>query len=206
MSGQAPPCYGKHWDPNSRECRGGNDPAYVNPVTGTNKRDICQYYGSCSAATNGARLREMSGVQPTPSHFQLPQAPPPPQAAPAYQVPVRQQVPTAAFSAPVPQPVQAPVQSIVVAPNPNQQQHVVYVGQAPWTQPQFAATPLMVPMSQPMQGAAVPSFLTVPEPDNPDVPVMARFARTIFRSTFKAAFLASANFIDYSPITHAARR
>jgi len=204
MSGQAPPCYGKHWDPSSRECRGGNDPAYVNPVTGTNKRDICQYYGSCSAATNSSRLREMSGVQPTPSHFQLPQAPPPPQVAPSYQVPVRQMAPTA-LSAPVPQPVQAPTQAIVVGHSPTQQ-HVVYVGQSPWTQPQFAATPMMVPMNQPMQGSAVPNFLTVPEPDNQDVPVMTRFARTIFRSTFKAMFLASANFIDYSPITPAARR
>jgi hypothetical protein len=57
-----------------------------------------------------------------------------------------------------------------------------------------------------MAGSAVPSFLTVPEPENPDVPPMARFMRTIFRSTFKAAFLGAANFLDYSPITPQARR
>jgi hypothetical protein len=95
---------------------------------------------------------------------------------------------------------------VVAQPQPNQQQHVVYVGQAPWTQPQYAGMPVMVPANQPMAGASVASFLTVPEPDNPDVPAMTRFMRTIARSTFKAAFLGAANFIDYSPITPPARR
>lgn len=79
------------------------------------------------------------------------------------------------------------------------------MGQVPFTQPQYAHLPAMVPMNQPMLGGAVPSFLTVPEPEDPDVPLMARFARTIFRSTCKAVAIGAANFIDFNPITQPKR-
>jgi hypothetical protein len=57
-----------------------------------------------------------------------------------------------------------------------------------------------VPMNQPMPGGQVPSFLTVPEPADDDVPMMLRFARTMWRSTCKAAAIGAANFIDFNPI------
>ena len=84
---------------------------------------------------------------------------------------------------------------------PVQPQQVSYIGSMPYAHPQFAAQPVLVPVNQPMPGAQVPSFLTVPEPMNLEVPMGVRLWRTVYRSMFKAAFVGAANFIDYNPIT-----
>src|SRR4030067_685264 len=62
-----PSCYGKSWDPNSVECKGGLDPAYTNPEDQTHRRDRCSWFQPCSQIV----------MQPAPS---TPQPPIPPRA------------------------------------------------------------------------------------------------------------------------------
>lgn len=204
MSGDYPPCFGKLWDPRNNECKGGNDPSYVNPRTGTNKRDMCRFYSACSGATNQNRLNDATqGPQPPPvipaSRLgqKFPAPPPPAPSAPTPgAIPPPPPIPP-----PAPQQQTVPQAQVMSPQQPMAQQQVTYMGQMPWTQPGYAGQPALVPMNQPMPGAAVPSFLTVPEPVNPDVPFMTRFARTMWRSACKATAIGAANFIDYNPIT-----
>lgn len=202
QSGQ-PSCFGKLWDPNNAECRGGNDPSYSNPKTGSARRDICRWYSACSAETNRAKLENaVRNAPPAPpaaqpyAPVQPPHVPmgnvvrPPPAAPPNVGIPVAQTV-----GPPV------PLQTQAMMLQPVQQQQVAYVGGAPYTQPGFAAQPVLVPVNQPMPGAQVPSFLTVPEPSNPDVPMGTRLWRTVYRSMLKAGFVGAANFMDYNPLT-----
>jgi hypothetical protein len=80
---------------------------------------------------------------------------------------------------------------------PPVQQQVVSSGGVQYTQPQYAAQPLYVPVNAPMMGAQIPSFLTVPEPYDPDVSYGTRMLRTVTRSMGKAMCISVANFLDY---------
>lgn len=189
-----PTCFGVQWDANAVECRGGLDPNYAHPGNGSNRREMCRWYSQCSAATNNQRIRSAAQVAPPPPPVQ-----PPPLVHP--QSLVRPPAPTVAPPQPttaiVPQP--APQQTRVVHGPPPAQQ-VAYVGSQPYTQPEHAAMPTMVPMNQVMQGANTGSFLMVPEPEDEEVPWSARLWRNTYRAMGKAAFMTLANFIDYNPI------
>lgn len=197
MQNGQPSCFGKHWDPNNVECRGGNDPSYSHPKTGSNRRDMCRWYSACAAATNQGRTGQAVNIP----------VPPPPVPQSAF-VPITNVVrPPSITTVPTPTPISPPVpigspqlphaQPTQLAP----QQHVAYMSGLPYTQPQFASQPILVPVNQPMPGTQVHSFLTVPEPYNPNVPMGTRLWRTVYRSMFKAAFVGAANFIDYNPLT-----
>ena len=197
-----PGCYGKHWDANAIECRGGNDPSYQNPGNGTNKRDICAWYQMCCSATNRTRMEEAVRVAPPP--------PPPQPMLPTYP----NQQPVYAPQGYAPQQGYRPAGPPVMPPAPQQAiipvtigpqqygptQQVAYVGSMPYTNPACAHTPLMVPMNMPMQGSQIPSFLTVPEPADPNVSPGLQLWRTVYRNMIKAACAGCAGWIDYNPI------
>ncbi len=221
MQNGQPSCYGQLWDGSNVECAGGADPAYRHPTNGGNRREQCRWFSSCAGATTQGRQSAGRGVVPPPAFsppiiptHQLvrhpgvvpppvigpPPVPSPPHGAPAFGVPHPQQQPQPQYHQPQPMMVQAPpapqVQQAVAAG----QQHITYAGPVPYTQPQYAYAPAMVPMNQPMQGAQTQSFVMVPEPLDPDVSTGVRLTRTITRSMFKAAGMAFANFWDYHPM------
>lgn len=203
MQNGQPSCFGKHWDATHPECRGGNDPAYRHPTNGTNRRDQCQWFGACSATTNQQRLAPQPGVAPPP--MQQPQIvpaqaliqhrPAPIAPVPVPQMPQQQMVHPQMYS----QVQMQPMQPVQVQQVPQAQQQVVYAGNVPYTQPPYAVHPSMVPMNQPMPGAATQSFLMVPEPVDPEVSNGRRLMATMMRSMIKAGSLAVANFMDYHP-------
>jgi hypothetical protein len=195
MANNQPPCYGKLWDPNLADCRGGLDPSYTHPKTGSNRREMCKWYQPCGAAATHSKLHEAAKVAPPPPPRV---APPPPVQAPGQVIP-----PTALVKAPpapppvgVPPQASVPMQVVHGAPP----QHVAHVGAVAYTQPVYAAQPAMVPMNQPLPGAATQSFLMVPEPEDPSVPWGVRMWRNTYRAMGKAGLMTMANFLDYNTI------
>lgn len=51
-----PTCYGKLWEKDHPMCSGGLDPSYTHPRTGKHLRDPCDYYTTCSVATQAGRV------------------------------------------------------------------------------------------------------------------------------------------------------
>jgi hypothetical protein len=197
MANQQPTCYGKLWDPNAVECRGGLDPSYSHPKMG-NRREMCKWYQACSAASTHSKLQQAAKVAPPP---------PPPQVAPPQVVPataiVRPPPPAGMPQVMAPQQVQSAVQvpqAQAVVHGPPPQQQIAHAAGVAYTQPQYAAMPTMVPMNQPMMGSNIPSVLVVPEPPDPSVPLGLRMWREVTRAVGFAACLTAANFITYNPV------
>lgn len=181
MSEARPDCYGKHWDAQAVECKGGLDPSYVG-IHG-NTRVRCKWYQECSSATNNSRIR-----MATPQGYSpLPYTPPAPTAITQqpYHLPIQQ------YTAPKPvqqqQVYQAPVQPVM---QPVMHAGVMY---APVAQ---AAVPQMVPMNQMMPGAQTQCFIAIPEQSNSWA---GGFVGTMSRSVMKVGLLALANYLDYHP-------
>ncbi len=190
MQNTPPSCFGVHWNASEAECRGGNDPSYLNPTNGSNRREACKWFASCATTTNNRKAQQQTGVIPPQALLQQhrpPPTPPRPVQAPVVPQPMQQ--------APIPQqhPQQYPQQPMMA------HQQVTQIGQQQFTHPAHAAQPAMVPMNQPMVGAGTQSFLMVPEPSDTDVSLGRKMSRTIFRSMFKAGALAFANYMDYYP-------
>ena len=60
-----PNCFGKLWQADHVECKGGLDPAFVNEKTGSHVREKCWFFDSCGARTQAAKLEAHRGlVQP----------------------------------------------------------------------------------------------------------------------------------------------
>lgn len=200
MQNGPPPCFGKEWEANAPECRGGIDPTYVHPRNGGNKRDQCQWYNACAQTTTNARAPQARGPVNSPpipaSNLLRPPLPQTMQNMSVLQAPPVQQQP--AFMPPP-----APTQQLAYAPpavQPQAAPHVVYYGQTAYTSPGAAAVPVMVPMNTPMMGAQTQSFLMVQEPyENDGTGHGTRLARTLVRSMGKAAALTVANYLDYHP-------
>lgn len=190
MTNQVPSCFGKQWEANHPECKGGTDPLYVNPKTGSHVRDRCKWYSQCAQKTVGTRTQQRTGgVIPPQQILRPPPAPPAPNFAP----PMPNQN-TQARAAPPPLPAQQPQMAQPMYQQP------VYHNNMPYVQPQMAAMPSAVPMNHAMEGAQVPSFVMVPEPYlNDGTSHGKRLARTMFRSMGKAAGIAFANYMDYYP-------
>jgi hypothetical protein len=204
MSDTPPSCFGKHWNPKEPECRGGNDPSYINQVTGSNRRETCRWYSQCATAQNSPVVSPVIPPQALLSH-RPPPAPPRPVPSPAFSQtpappappsPQMQHQPVLQYSSY--QGVQAPQYVNHQHQHLQQQPHHV---QGPYVQPVYAAQPVAVPANQPMVGAATQSFLMVPEPYNDGASHGQRLMRTMFRSMAKAGALAVANYMDYYPIT-----
>lgn len=202
MVDKAPTCYGKQWEANAPECKGGTDPMYVNPQNGSHVRDKCKWYSSCAQTTTGSRVQQgAQGVIPPTNLLKPPPAPPAP--SPMFAPPVpqpQQQIQRAPFAAP-PVPPTMQQQPVQVMPQQYAQPQQVYHNGVMYAQPHAAAMPAMVPANHAMMGAQIPSFVTVPEPYlNDGVSHGQRLARTMFRSMTKAAAIAVANYMDYYAI------
>jgi hypothetical protein len=190
-----PSCYGKSWDPDHVECRGGLDPAYEHPRNGTHHRDECSWLRPCGQIVEAERARQRQPMQLIPAQAltrptaapvppRLPQAPvsysPPrapvqhmPQPTPSYQP---QYVPPAPVYAPPPAPAPTQAQQYY-QPAPQHMMVPPYVAQFG---PQHVYPPYQLPGSQ------MPQYLTVPEPVNEGVHWLTRLGRELFRSIIKA--------------------
>lgn len=184
-----PSCFGKSWDPNAVECKGGLDPAYSNPRTGTKLRDACSWFQQCRQQVSAPQLLPSSSLmsrpaiapprlpptgytpyvppKPTyaapPTHYSLPTAMQVlPQAPPAPQIQHAPQF----YHQPMPQ-HQPPAQNYVPA-------HVAQLG------------PAYVPMPYQNPGSQMPQYLTVPEPVNDNVHWATRLFRELFRAVIKS--------------------
>lgn len=171
-------CFG-YWASTAKECSGGLDPAYKDPITGSHERGQCKYYAACAQATNMAKMESSAQVQPLPK--------------PAPQYPITQQFPYA---------VQRPQQQY---PQPQYFQQQQYFQPQQFSTPQFAPPwiaqqgPQIVPMPYAQPGGQIPSYLSVPEPVNPNEHWFGRLLREIVRAIFKSSGHTTANFFDHNP-------
>jgi hypothetical protein len=211
---QHPPkeCFGKSWDPNNVACRGGNDPAYLHPTTGTNKRDPCAWFNPCATRVTAVKQQQqlipaqqiVRRQQPQqPQMPQMPQMPQQPQAAqptspwgplgPVMNTLVNRYMPQGA----APYPPQ---------PYPQQQQQQLYQQPQQMMMPQqmahpsMATVPYAVPMNYQAPGAQMSGYLTIPEPVLPGQHWGARLFLNVARSMAKASGHTVANFFDHTPI------
>lgn len=204
-----PSCYGKSWDPNHVECKGGLDPAYTNPDDQTHRRDRCSWFQPCSQ-----KMMQPVTVETPPSQPLIPTRallqhravePPPvrPPAPPVYSPP---RPPT--YTAPQTQYSLPPPQAVPVAPPPppyHQQGPAPYayrqppqVVMAPPYVAQYGQQQVYMPFQHPE--SQVPQYLTMPEPVNDDEHWGVRLGRTLFRTGVKALALGLASYFDSNPI------
>lgn len=189
MTGEPPSCFGKHWNPQAVECRGGLDPMYTNPRDGSHKREKCQWYERCAPRTCA---NQMSSNQPqqnvgvSPSRSIMPRSGPQvvqpvvqPQQQPSMMQPSMMQPPA----------MQHPTQSFAQMVHPSQY--------APAYLAQFGQQ--MLPMNFQQPGMQIPAYLTVPEPIDLTVPWWKRLLTEVVRSMAKGAFHTGANWVDHNP-------
>jgi hypothetical protein len=188
MSGTQPACYGKHWNPQSVECRGGLDPLYTNPIDGSHRRDKCSWYETCAPRTCAAQI---------PSQ----QQPPAPQGFVPQQNLVRSG-PT--LAAPVLH--QPPARPMMPWQQPQQQQQQPGFAQLYFPHQQNMAPAYMVqfgqqqlPMNFQQPGMQIPAYLTVPEPVDFNIPWWQRLGIEVARSMVKGAAHSVANWVDHNP-------
>lgn len=193
-----PSCYGKSWDPNHVECKGGLDPAYENPTDQSHRRDRCTWFGPCS--------QQMRTPNPPliPTRSLLP-------SRPAMEPPPRPLAPTPSYqpqtySPPRPLPLipQPPMQTVYPpALPPAQPQYQQPQAQAHYAQmvppnvaqygPQFVPAPYQLPGSQ------MPQFLSVLEPADDGSSWIGRLGRESARGLIKGLAHSVAAFFDSNP-------
>jgi hypothetical protein len=201
-------CFGRHWDPNDVECRGGHDPCYVHPRNQTHVRDRCVHYTDCARRTSESQVQQSQ--QP---YQQQPMPYPQPQLIPVQQVLRPQLTPTyqrpyTGLAGPAPQPQIQPVVPLkqMLPPayqnlyNQVQQQNPQWANalaaqMAPPSMAQWG--PQMVPMNFQWPGMQMPGYLTVPEPVQSN-PWYVRLGHEVIRAMLKSAFHQGANFFDHN--------
>lgn len=200
-----PTCFGKKWDPQHPECKGGNDPTYAHPHTGKNVRDKCSWFSQCGQAQQAQQVIPATNLRPPPVPQQQQQYQGGGGYHQAYAQPY-QQIPMPPPAPPAPVPPAGgqryPQQQYVQ--HPQQQQYVQpqyqVMNNVPYAQLEYAHQPYLVPVNQPMMGGQVPNFLMVPEP-LANIDYKTLLFRTVARAVIKAAALALANYIDYHAFT-----
>lgn len=179
-----PSCFGKSWDPNHVECKGGLDPAYSNPRTGTKLRDECSWFNACRQQVQS---RPSMPLLPSAALLQRPAVSQPLQRPPAPPTQYAPRAPT--YSAP---PVHYSLPSTPSYPTPQaapaaQQFHPQVMSQQNYVPAHVAQYgPAYVPMPYQNPGSQMPQYLTVPEPVTDDVHWAVRLGRELFRSIVKA--------------------
>lgn len=193
-----PPCFGKSWNGADSKCAGGIDPLYTNPKARTvnnpqgnptipvHRRDQCLWFAQCSHQTNH-RLNSPATQRPTA-----------PVVAPRTQAVAIPPARTVNYSVPQPPqpspPSPPPLQVQTFQPPTTYNQTMV---------PPHVASygPQVVPMPYQQPGAQMPSYLTVPEPFNPEVPGWLRFLIMLLRAGAKAIFHTGAHLADHETFT-----
>ena len=174
------PCFGKHWDENVPQCKGGADPAYVSPE-GSSIRQRCPLFTQCAAATATNQLKRMSvrteevkrehvsvtqGAQPTEANL-APRQPAPPAPAPQSQAMAPPQHPTMSMMTP------HPMQGYI--------------------------SPHMAPYVQ-APGMGMPGYLSVPEPRVPGQHWGWELFFNVLRSVIKGAAHTTGCYFDHTAI------
>ena len=203
-----PSCFGTHvWSATAPECVGGPDAGYEHPTTGAHARERCRWYQSC------ADVKTRTTVQPLIQPQQLlrqpkqptifaPVQPPPRPIAPTQRPPIAPVVQTA-FTPRPPMPVPAqPAAHYPQYPQPIQPQPVAQPVAAQGYVPPHVAQmgPMQVPVSVQQPGAAMPHYLTNPEPIDPNGGTAGALGRTLARSAMKAIGHSVAAFFDHTPL------
>jgi len=177
-------CFGKSWDGGNVLCKGGLDPAYVHPETGSNQRDPCGWYNPCAARTNATRMSNQPQQAPHQQQIAQPTSP---------WTPVKQIVNRLTQIPPMPQaPQQAPIQHQQQVYQQQQQQQMAH--------PAMAMVPYMVPMNYQWPGSQMPGYLTIPEPVITGQHWMTRLFFNVARSMAKSSGHTVANFFDHQTI------
>jgi len=206
-----PSCYGKSWDPNSVECKGGLDPAYTNPEDQTHRRDRCSWFQPCSQIVTQSAPSTPQLIPPRAlllQHRAVDTPPPRPVAPPIYsppRPPTYQQPQTQYSLPPAPaQVVPTPPSHPQFQPQPQLQHgsapHVMYQQQPVMMAPPSVAQygQQFVPMPYQNPGSQVPQYLTMPEPVY-DGERWGGFLRTMARTGLKAIGLGIAAYVDSYP-------
>jgi len=194
MTNPTVPCYGVSWDATNVLCAGGNDPAYVHPQNGSNRRERCKYFSTCATETNRRKAAAAAPAAPQQNLIpSLPQVPSVP-TAPMVVAPPQQQI---WQNTSAPRPPAPPV----LPPNMSPQGTWQGMTGPQMVPPSWAGLPAFVPMNVPGLGMQIPSYLTVPEPYNVDVPWYWRLAHNLLRAMGKAGCHTAANFFDHSTVT-----
>ncbi len=193
MAKTPPVCFGKSWEAKAVQCQGGLDPSYVNQITGSSRRDRCDWYTLCASRTSAFKLQNPQ-IIPLQQLVRRPAAPVPAQPAPqahAFMQPAQQVARTLAGGV-----LQGMQQVLPAQPQPQQQPY--YGNPAPMmVHPAAAASPWAVPANYPMPGAQIPSYLTVPEPVVEGQHWAVRLLFNVARSVFKATGHTLANYADH---------
>lgn len=202
-------CFGQQ-SPTAPECIGGPDAGYEHPQTGAHTREACKWYQACGdhkarlAASGSAAMPPIVPPQNLVRHPTI-IAPVPAPVRPG--VPSRAAKPVAAPQPYIPRPPapvvhpQYPYQQYPAQPQPQQQYQqqapvAVHVGYAPPHVAQLG--PQQVPVSVQQPGAAMPHYLTNPEPI--DGGTGAALGRTLVRSAAKAIGHSISAFFDHTPL------
>jgi hypothetical protein len=203
-----PTCFGRHWDGDAPECKGGLDPAYAHPISDSCVRPPCNWYATCGA-TYCNRVKAVPAQPMTPTQHRPPPQPQPYQQTsyPQTSYPqTRQQTYVQHVPAPQPAPVQyaQPQQTQLqqiqqpqqMQPQAGPGQRVMYINGVPYGPVDAAATPPMVPMATVMPGVQAQSFLSVPESGNG----AGAFWASIVRGMSKGGLQMALHRIDYFPL------
>lgn len=196
-----PSCFGKHWDPNHVECKGGLDPVYRNPRDDSHRRDRCSWFEACHQRTMNSSAPVPAPQLPIPAHSLVRQsmdAPKPPQIPP-YSPPRPPVYPSPLPQQPAPPQVHQPYyQQPPPQPQPQQYQYPQQHGMLPPNIAQFGPQYVFTPYQMP--GSQMPQYLTIPEPVRDDVSWIARLGHEILRSVFKSFGHSLAAFFDSNPL------
>jgi hypothetical protein len=175
-SQNVPNCFGKEWDRNAPECKGGLDPTYSDPRTGGHVRERCSFFQECGART----LSTSREVQLLPASS----------LARPSQVPVTQAAPAGTFSGWLQQ-IEAQRQTALAQVRP-----AIPTYQPPVQQMQPYPGGAVYPATHYQINHMVPEFLTAPEERAPGEGLWPVLGREILRAVFKSLGLAIARFFD----------
>lgn len=186
---QLPICFGKEWNPQAVECKGGLDPMYTNPRDQSHRRDKCRFYERCAPRTCANQISQSPTTSLVPAQNLVPRNGPQ-VASPVVQPQARQQPVyyPQAYAPPPPPP--APTAGFAQMGHPSMQMAPAHIAQFG---PQMLATNFQQP------GTQIPAYLTVPEPVDLSVPWYMRLGREILRAMAKGAFHTGANWVDHNP-------
>jgi len=188
-----PSCYGESWDPASKVCSGGYDPAApYDEKTGGHKREKCGVFETCGQATKGRLLN----IVPTNTLSQKPPnvAPIVPRnvGQPQLAQDTRQQLAIEAKSA-------AQRQVLNVPSKHEAQQGVQQVLQTVMVPIAEAGMPTHTPQNYQQPGSQMPGYLTVPEA--PELGFWKRLLFSIGRGMAKGGLHTAANLVDHLPLS-----
>jgi hypothetical protein len=165
-------CFGKYWEENNPECKGGPDPSCGRV------RQRCELYEQCGRAFRMGQATQRMQQPPRPAHV--------PVSAPLTTVPARPLAPY--YVPPAPVPVTRPYSTGYTQPQPS-------------PSPQQFYPAVMHPVQSLLPNEA-PAFLTVMEPSVEGVPLWQRIMAESVRAALKGVLAHSSFVVDHTTYFH----